>query len=74
MTTSLMHPATVTVLPADLVPSYRHDAWSVWLHGRVAAVLDDDGLRLLVPMGEPTPAAVDLALRLYSVGSVVLLG
>lgn len=74
MTTSLLHPAPVTVTPADaLPPSYRHRAWSVWLHGRVAAVLDDDGLRLLVPMPVPTPAAVDLALRLYAVGSVELL-
>jgi hypothetical protein len=70
MTTSLLHPAPVTVSIFDeAAPSYRSAAWGVWLHGRVAAVLDDDGLRLLVP----TPAAARLALRLYAVGSVELL-
>lgn len=73
MTTSLLHPAPVTVASADDHPARRYAARDAWLHGRVAAVLDDDGLRLLVPMPVPTTGAADLALRLYAVGSVALL-
>jgi len=70
MTTSLLHPSAVTVTTLDDdAPAYRTAAWGAWLHGRVGAVLDGDGLRLLVP----TPASADLALRLYAVGSVELL-
>lgn len=70
MTLSLLHPASVTVTTLDDAgPSYRSAAWGAWLHGRVAAVLDEDGLRLLVP----TTTAAPLALRLYAVGSVELL-
>ncbi|MEI5676536.1 MULTISPECIES: hypothetical protein [Nocardioides] len=69
MTTSLLHPASVTVLTVDDAPSYRTAAWGAWLHGKVAAVLDEDGLRLLVP----TPASAALGRRLYAVGSVELL-
>lgn len=69
MTSPLLHPAPATVHSADdQAPAYRRRAWDAWLHGRVGAVL-----RLLVPMRVPTPAAVELALRLYAVGSVELL-
>lgn len=70
MTTPLLHPAPVTVTTLDDAgPTYRSAAWDAWLHGRVAAVLDDAGLHLLVPV----EAAAPLALRLYAVGSVELL-
>jgi len=74
MTSPLLHPAPATVHSADdQAPAYRRGAWDAWLRGRVGAVHADESLRLLVPMTEPTPAAVDLALRLYAVGSVELL-
>lgn len=74
MTTSLLHPAPVTVASADdHAPARRMAARDAWLHGRVGAVLDADGLRLLVPMPAPSSGAADLALRLYAVGSVTLL-
>lgn len=74
MTSPLLHPAPATVHSADdQAPAYRRRAWDAWLHGRVGAVHGDEGLRLLVPMRVPTPAAVELALRLYAVGSVELL-
>ncbi|WP_182525801.1 hypothetical protein [Nocardioides dongkuii] len=74
MATSLLHPAPVTVVSAeDAAPAQRRSAWTAWLHGRVAVVVDDEGPRLLVPMGTPTGAAVVLARRLYAVGSVELL-
>jgi hypothetical protein len=53
--------------------SYHDEVWSAWLHGTVAAVHDAGRLLLLVPVAILTPAAVALAMRLYSVGSVKVL-
>lgn len=52
---------------------YHDEVWSAWLHGTVAAVHDAGRLLLVVPVAILTPAAVALALRLYSVGSVTVL-
>ncbi|HTW14353.1 MAG TPA: hypothetical protein VMF51_04430 [Nocardioides sp.] len=73
MAPSLLPPAAAVHSADDQAPAYRRGAWDAWLHGRVGAVHAGEGLRLLVPMAQPTPAAVDLALRLYAVGSVELL-
>ena len=73
---------TGTVAPPDVdvatwdgeaAASYHDEVWSAWLHGTVAAVHDAGKLLLLVPVAILTPAAIALALRLYSVGSVTVL-
>ena len=57
----------------EVLTSYHDEVWSAWLHGTVAAVHDAGRLLLLVPVAILTPAAVALALRLYTVGSVIVL-
>lgn len=57
----------------DRLTPYHDDVWSAWLHGKVAAVHEAGKLVLLVPVAILTPAAVTLALRLYTVGSVTFL-
>lgn len=63
----------VATWDGDAAISYHDEVWSAWLHGTVAAVHDAGKLLLLVPIAVLTPAAVALALRLYSVGSVRVL-
>jgi len=63
----------VATWDGEAVVSYHDEVWSAWLHGTVAAVHDAGKLLLLVPVAILTPAAVALALRLYSVGSVTVL-
>jgi len=53
--------------------TYHDEVWSAWLHGSVAAVHNAGRLMLLVPVAILTPAAIALALRLYTVGSVTVL-
>ena len=75
-TTSLPRSATsVEVASTDThaTPAQQQAAWTAWLHGTVAAVRDGDRLVLLVPMRQPTPAAVALARRLHDVGTVTVL-
>jgi hypothetical protein len=63
----------VATWDGDAAVSYHDEVWSAWLHGKVAAVHEAGKLLLLVPVAILTPAAVALALRLYSVGSVTVL-
>lgn len=63
----------VATWDGDAAVSYHDEVWAAWLHGTVAAVHDAGRLLLVVPVAILTPAAVALALRLYSVGSVVVL-
>jgi len=53
--------------------TYHDEVWSAWLHGSVAAVHNAGRLMLLVPVAILTPAAIALALRLYTVGAVTVL-
>jgi hypothetical protein len=57
----------------DATIRYHDEVWSAWLHGTVAAVHDAGRLLLVVPLAVLTPAAVALALRLYTVGSITVL-
>lgn len=57
----------------ETVAPYHDQVWSAWLHGKVAAVHTAGKLLLLVPVAVLTPAAIALALRLYTVGSVTVL-
>lgn len=57
----------------ERLSTYHDEVWSAWLHGSVAAVHAAGRLLLLVPVAILTPAAVALALRLYTVGSVRVL-
>ena len=59
----------VATWDGDAALSYHDEVWSAWLHGSVAAVHDAGLLLLVVPVAILTPAAIALALRLYSVGS-----
>jgi hypothetical protein len=52
---------------------YHDDVWDAWLHGSVAAIHNAGRLLLVVPVSSLSPAAVSLAMRLYDVGSVVVL-
>ena len=63
----------VATWDGEAAVSYHDEVWAAWLHGTVAAVHDAGKLLLVVPVAILTPAAVALALRLYSVGSVVVL-
>lgn len=63
----------VATWDGEVAVSYHDEVWAAWLHGTVAAVHDAGRLLLVVPVAILTPAAVALALRLYSVGSVVVL-
>ena len=63
----------VATWDGDAALTYHDEVWSAWLHGTVAAVHDAGRLLLLVPVAILTPAAVALALRLYTVGSVIVL-
>jgi hypothetical protein len=63
----------VVAWDGESVVTYHDEVWSAWLHGKVAAVHEAGRLLLLVPVAILTPAAVALALRLYSVGSVTVL-
>lgn len=63
----------VTTWDGDEALSYHDEVWSAWLHGSVAAVHNAGKLLLLVPVAILTPAAIALALRLYTVGSVTVL-
>ncbi len=63
----------VTTWDGDEALTYHDEVWSAWLHGSVAAVHNAGRLMLLVPVAILTPAAIALALRLYSVGSVTVL-
>ena len=63
----------VATWDGDAAVSYHDEVWSAWLHGTVAAVHDAGKLLLVVPVAVLTPAAIALALRLYSVGSVKVL-
>jgi hypothetical protein len=72
---TLAEPADVAVATWDreTALTYHDEVWSAWLHGKVAAVHEAGRLMLLVPVAILTPAAVALAMRLYSVGSVTVL-
>lgn len=63
----------VATWDGDEALSYHDEVWSAWLHGSVAAVHNAGKLLLLVPVAILTPAAIALALRLYTVGSVTVL-
>lgn len=52
---------------------YHDEVWDAWLHGSVAAIHNAGRLLLVVPVSSLSPAAVSLAMRLYDVGSVVVL-
>ena len=53
---------------------YRDEVWSAWLHGSVAAIHNGGRVLLVVPVSTLTPAAISLALRLYDVGAITMLG
>lgn len=63
----------VATWDGDEALTYHDEVWSAWLHGSVAAVHKAGRLMLLVPVAILTPAAIALALRLYTVGSVTVL-
>jgi hypothetical protein len=65
----------VVVAPWTRGPAtrYHDEVWSAWLHGSVAAIHHAGRLLLVVPVAVLTPAAIDLAMRLYRVGSVAVL-
>jgi len=63
----------VATWDGEVAVRYHDEVWAAWLHGTVAAVHDAGRLLLLVPVAMLTPAAVALAMRLYSVGSVKVL-
>lgn len=63
----------VATWDGDEALTYHDEVWSAWLHGSVAAVHNAGKLLLLVPVAILTPAAIALALRLYTVGSVTVL-
>lgn len=69
----LGEPVQVETWNNEPVVAYHDEVWSAWLHGTVAAVHDAGRLLLVVPVAVLTPAAIALAMRLYKVGSVVLL-
>lgn len=66
-------PVVVAPWTGGAAMSYHDDVWDAWLHGSVAAIHNAGRLLLVVPVTSLSPAAISLAMRLYDVGSVVVL-
>jgi len=62
-------PVAVASWEDDATAGYHDAAWTAWLHGSVGTLHRAGRVLLVVPMAVLTPAAVALALRLYSLGA-----